>query len=82
MSKPLCYIVDIIPLINAYETLVCLFLIWKDVKAKLQLHAKQANQNPSKSPTGTPIETRQLRYIFQKNIFKLDFLYGKFFKVS
>ncbi len=77
VPKPLCFIVDIVPLINAYETHVALMLIWKNLKHRLQ--TRQSSQSKIGS-VSLPIDSRPLRYIFQKNIVKLDFLYARFFK--
>jgi len=76
IPKPLCFIVDIVPLINAYEAHVCLMLIWKNLKARLQ--PKQSGQICNDNLLS--VDSRHLKYIFQKNIFKLDFLYARFFK--
>jgi hypothetical protein len=73
LPKPLNYIVDIVPLINSYETYTLLLNIWKYLSNKL-------DKDESIQVINEKINTDQLRNIFLKNLNKLGSLYVKFFK--
>ena len=86
MQAPLSYVIDIVSLLNSFETHVLLTLIWKYLKTILQAQSQPNSViKPLMIIQHKPIDKSmidQMRVIFQRNITKLAHLYAKFFKDS
>jgi hypothetical protein len=80
LPKPLCYIIDIIPLLSTYEVHILLIIIWKYLKFKMQQQIKLINNSDDVIDANPiPIDIQKLKNIFHKNINKLAPLYSYFF---